>query len=333
MLRKFLHGVAVIFTLKQRPAKGQMPFCTRFPPFLIPRLRHSSCPISGGAEIRVMKNHFRSLNAVAVVRTVTTIGDAEFSASPFYTFIRVGEKTLKSRLTWLIALTAVAVFASAGCATKKYARNRISERITPLEHRTGELEETSRRNTQDIARLTTDISDVRGKADRAQSQADSALTRADDANNRVSGAEQSVSDLRANLDNYTLQNTASVRFKFDSYELTPEAKASLDALASQIKDRNNFILEIQGFADWIGSDAYNNQLTQRRANAVRRYIAEQHNIALFRMHILGFGEIRPVADNKTAEGRAENRRVEIRLLTRNTGGAPTAQSKTASQQP
>jgi OmpA-OmpF porin, OOP family len=228
-------------------------------------------------------------------------------------------------------VTAVVALTCAGCATKKYARNQISERITPLEHRTGELEETSRRNTQDIGRLSTDITDVRGKADRAQSQADTALNRADQANSRVTGAERSVGDLRANLDSYTLQNTASVRFNFDSYELTPEAKDALNQLASQIKDRDNFILEIQGFADWMGSDAYNNQLTQRRADAVRRYIAEQHNVALFRMHILGFGEVRPVADNKTPEGRAENRRVEIRLLTRNISGTATAQTKSATQ--
>ena len=238
---------------------------------------------------------------------------------------------MKSRLTILVVLTSIMILGSAGCATKKYARNRISERVTPLENRTGELEETSRRNTQDIGRLSTDITDVRGRADRAQSQADTALSRADEANTRVTGAERSVGDLRANLDNYTLQNTASVRFKFDSYELTPEAKQSLDQLASQIKDRDNFILEIQGFADWIGSDLYNNQLTQKRADAVRRYIAEQHNIALFRMHILGFGKIRPVADNKTPEGRAENRRVEIRLLTRNISGVAADHTKTATQ--
>ncbi|MFY9556243.1 MAG: OmpA family protein [Blastocatellia bacterium] len=232
---------------------------------------------------------------------------------------------MKSRLTVLIALMTVVVLSSIGCATKKYVRNRVSERVTPLEQRTGELEETSRRNTQDIGRLSTDITDVRGRADRAQSQADTALSRADEANTRVNGAEQSVSDLRTNLDNYTLQNSAAVHFKFDKYDLTPEARESLDQLAAQIKSRDNFILEIQGFADWIGKDAYNNQLTQKRADAVRRYLAEQHNIPLFRMHILGFGEVRPVADNTTREGRAENRRVEIRLLTRNIGGAATAQ--------
>ena len=238
---------------------------------------------------------------------------------------------MKSRLTILIGLMTVVILSSAGCATKKYVRNRVSERVTPLEQRTGELEETSRRNSQDIGRLSTDITDVRGRADRAQSQADAALSRADEANTRVNGAERSVSDLRTSLDNYVLQNTASVRFAFDSYELTPEAKESLNQLAIQIKDRENFILEIQGFADWIGKDAYNNQLTQKRADSVRRHLAEQHNIALFRMHILGFGKIRPVADNKTPEGRAENRRVEIRLLTRNIGGSATAGTKTATQ--
>jgi len=236
---------------------------------------------------------------------------------------------MKSRLTILLALMILVVLGSVGCATKKYVRNRVSERVTPLEQRTGELEETSRRSTQDIGRLSTDITDVRGRADRAQSQADTALSRAEQANTRVNGAEQSVSDLRTNLDNYTLQNTAAVHFKFDSYQLTPEAKESLDQLAAQIKDRDNFILEIEGFADWIGKDAYNNQLTQKRADSVRRYLAEQHNIPLFRMHILGFGEVRPVADNKTREGRAENRRVEIRLLTRNIGGAAGAPTKTS----
>ena len=215
---------------------------------------------------------------------------------------------MKSRLTILIGVMAFAILSSAGCATKKYVRNQVTARVTPIEQRTGELEETARRNNQDIGRLSSDVTDVKGRADRAQSQADAALSRADEANTRVNTAEQSVGDLRTSLDNYALQNTASVRFKFDSYELTPEAQESLDQLAKQIKDRENFILEIEGFADWIGNDAYNNQLTQKRANSVRRYLAEQHNIALFRMHILGFGKIRPVADNKTREGRAENRR-------------------------
>src|SRR5213593_675976 len=99
-----------------------------------------------------------------------------FSASPFYILVR-GRILMKSRLAILIALTTAVVLSSVGCATKKYARNRINERVTPLEHRTGELEESSRRNTQDLGRISTDVTDVRGRADRAQSQADTALSR------------------------------------------------------------------------------------------------------------------------------------------------------------
>ncbi|HXG95360.1 MAG TPA: OmpA family protein [Blastocatellia bacterium] len=238
---------------------------------------------------------------------------------------------MKTRLVVLLALSTIVVLTSIGCATKKYARNRINERVAPLEARTGELEETSRRNSQDIGRLGTDLNDVRGRADRAQSQADTALSRADEANTRAGSVEQNVNDLRTNLDKYTVQNTATVNFKFDSYQLTPEAKAALDQLAAQIKDRENFILEIEGFADATGTDAYNNQLTQKRADAVRRYLAEQHNIPLFRMHILGFGEVRPVAENTTRAGRAQNRRVEIRLLTRSVSGGATTQTSTGAQ--
>lgn len=224
---------------------------------------------------------------------------------------------MKKRIAVVFALSIFVVMSSAACATKKYARNRINERVTPLEQRTGELEESSRRNTQDITTLGTDVTEVRGRADRAQSQADAALARADEAGTRANTVEGSVSDLRTNLDKYSLQNTATLNFKFNSSVLTPEGKESLDQLAGQIKDRQNFILEIQGFADATGSDSYNNQLTQKRAEAVRRYLAEQHSIPLFRMHILGFGEVRAVADNTTRAGRAQNRRVEIRLLTRN----------------
>jgi outer membrane protein OmpA-like peptidoglycan-associated protein len=230
---------------------------------------------------------------------------------------------MKKRIAVVAALSLFVILSSAACATKKYARNRINERVTPLEQRTGELEESSRRNTQDIATLGTEIKDVGGRADRAQSQADAALARAEEAGTRAGSVEGSISDLRTNLDKFSLQDTATVNFKFDSFALTPEALESLDQLAGQIKDRQNFILEIQGFADATGTDSYNNQLTQKRADAVRRYLAEQHSIPLHRMHILGFGEVRAVADNKTREGRAQNRRVEIRLLTRSVSNSAT----------
>src|ERR1044071_4064103 len=222
---------------------------------------------------------------------------------------------MKFRAGLVIGLAAALSLAS-GCATKKYVRNRVGERVTPLENRTGELEETSRRHTQEISRISKDVEDVRGRADRAQQQADRAASSAEQANTRVTGVEQSIGDLRTNLDKYTVQKTVTIQFKVGKSDLLPEATSALDELASQIKDRNGFLLEIEGFASSDGDDIMNDRLSQARSEAVRRYMAERHSIPLFRMSLLGFGESRPVADNTTREGRGQNRRVEVRLLTR-----------------
>jgi outer membrane protein OmpA-like peptidoglycan-associated protein len=235
---------------------------------------------------------------------------------------------MRTKILTILALSTFIIFATSACATRKYARNRVNERITPLEQRTGELEETSRRNTQDIATLNAGVKDVSGRVDRAQAQADTALARANAANTRAGSVEQSVTNLRENLDKFSLQNTATVNFELNRADLSPEAMTALDQLASQIKDRDNFILEIQGFADAKGPDTFNTQLTQKRAEVVRRYLADRHNISLYRMHVLGFGTVRPVADNTTKEGRAMNRRVEIHLLTRSVSGGATSKAQT-----
>ncbi|HEY7545688.1 MAG TPA: OmpA family protein [Blastocatellia bacterium] len=212
---------------------------------------------------------------------------------------------------------ALAVSLASGCATKKYVRNRVNERATPLENRTGELEETSRRNTQDISRLSREVEDVRLRADRAQESANQAAASAEQANTRINGVEQSMTTLRSNLDKFTVQKTVTVLFEVGKADLLPEAMASLDELAGQIKDRNGFLIEIEGYASAEGDPKKNDILSQARSESVRRYLAEHHNVPLFRMSLLGFGTSRPVADNATEEGRVQNRRVEIRLLTNN----------------
>ena len=220
----------------------------------------------------------------------------------------------------LVVSLAVLLSLASGCATKKYVRNRVGERATPLENRTGELEETSRRNTQDISRISKDVEDVRGRADRAQQQADRAASSAEQANTRVGGVEQTVTDLRSNLDKFTVQKTVTVLFQVKKSELLPEAMSALDELASQIKDRNGFLLEIEGFASSEGDAELNDRLSQARSESVRRYLADRYNVPLHRMYIVGFGVSRPVADNATPEGRIQNRRVQVRLLTNNAVG-------------
>ncbi|MFL6278149.1 MAG: OmpA family protein [Blastocatellia bacterium] len=238
---------------------------------------------------------------------------------------------MKLKLFTLTLVLVIGVFLESGCATKKYVRNRVAERATPLENRTSELEETSRRNTQGIGELRTGVEDARGRADRAQSTADNAASSAEQANSRVTGVERNVEELRANLDKYSLSNTANVFFRPGSARLTPEATAQLDQIASQISDRNGFVLEITGFGDTARATRYNESLAQMRAEAVQRYLADKHNISLMRMFAIGFGAARPLTQNvstgdtgtQPTSSRALNRRVEIRLLTNNAvPGAP-----------
>jgi outer membrane protein OmpA-like peptidoglycan-associated protein len=226
---------------------------------------------------------------------------------------------MKLRLLTIVAVFLVVSFGSA-CATKKYVRNRVGERVTPLENRTGELEETARRNTQDISRITRDVEDLKQRTDLAQQQADRAATSAEQANTRVAGVEKSVEDMRANLDKYTLQKTVTVLFNANKADLLPEATAALDELAAQVKGRNGFLLELQGFASAEGKLELNEQLSNARSETVKRYLAEHHNIPLFRISIIGLGITRPVADNTVKEGRMQNRRVEVKLFTNNAVG-------------
>lgn len=230
------------------------------------------------------------------------------------------------RLFCVVILMALAVAFESGCATKKYVRNRVAERVAPLENRTGELEETSRRNTQQIGELRTGIDDVRMRADRAQGTANSATATAEQANTRVTSVERNVEDLRANLDKYSMKTTSMVFFKPGSAKLTPEAMAQLDQFASQITDRRGFVLEIIGFGDSAKANNYNQSLAQLRAESVQRYLADRNNVPLMRMFAVGFGASRPSMENVSNTSNAAAtpvtngsstlpRRVEIRLLT------------------
>jgi len=120
------------------------------------------------------------------------------------------------------------------------------------------------------------------------------------------------------LDEYTLAEQKIVMFKFDSDVLNPEAISRLDDLAGLIKGSSTgYVVEIQGFTDSTGTEAYNYRLSERRAASVLRFLVSR-SVPVYRISIVGFGRTNPAADNKTAAGREQNRRVEIRVLTSGT---------------
>src|SRR5204862_7377564 len=101
----------------------------------------------------------------------------------------------------------------------------------------------------------------------------------------------------------------------NSAVISPEDKHALDELAAKAMNTKGYVIEISGYADSTGNTARNRVLSQQRADSVVRYLQENHEIPLRRMITpFGYGDIRPVADNGTAQGRKQNRRVEVKIL-------------------
>jgi len=187
----------------------------------------------------------------------------------------------------------------------------VESRAAPLEERASDTETKLSQVEANAQRLSGQLDDLaavsnaaRGGAKAAQATADAAVAGVTATNERISA-----------LDDYTPQTTAAVNFKSGSTVLSPESKTTLDDIASKAMNAKGYVLEVSGFADARGSVNRNRELSQRRADAVIRYLVENHQIPLRRIVTpYGFGETNPVAENETREGRAQNRRVEIKLL-------------------
>jgi OmpA-OmpF porin, OOP family len=182
--------------------------------------------------------------------------------------------------------------------------NPLEEQAKVNEGRLSEVEQNAQKLSGQIDELAAVSNAARGGAKAAQDTADAAINGVNKTNDRISA-----------LDDYVPQETASVNFRVGSSVLTAEGKAKLDAIATKALNAKGYVLEVTGFADSTGATERNRALSQRRADAVIRYLVEQHQIPLRRIVTpYGFGESNPVADNKTRTGRAENRRVEVKVL-------------------
>lgn len=182
--------------------------------------------------------------------------------------------------------------------------NPLEEQAKVTEGRLSEVEQNAQKLSGQIDELAAVSNAARGGAKAAQETADQAVAGVNATNDRISA-----------LDDYVAQDVAAVNFRVGSSVLNPDAKTKLDAIATKAQNAKGYVLEVTGFADATGNTARNRALSQRRADAVIRYLVEQHQIPLRRIVTpYGFGESNPVADNKTRTGRAENRRVEVKVL-------------------
>lgn len=179
----------------------------------------------------------------------------------------------------------------------------LKSTVDPLE---AELNEKLRLQQQEQERLAGQIAETQALTAQAQAAADKAQQTADVANNRING-----------LDDFDSIKTITVPFASGSASLGPKAKATIDEAAAWVKTQNTkgWVMAVVGYADSTGNSQRNIDLSERRANAVIYYIVTKYKMPLNRLvQPFGYGQLEPVAENKSKEGRAKNRRVEIRLM-------------------
>jgi outer membrane protein OmpA-like peptidoglycan-associated protein len=180
----------------------------------------------------------------------------------------------------------------------------IDARVAPAEERLTAQEQNAQRLSGQIDELMAISNAAKGGAKAAQETADAAVAGVNATNKRIT-----------ELDDYTVQSSATVLFRVGSAVLSTEAKSQLDEIASTAATLKGFMIEITGYASSEGNTKSNKALSERREKAVREYLIDNHNISLRRFTpSYGFGELNAVADNATREGREQNRRVEVKLL-------------------
>jgi outer membrane protein OmpA-like peptidoglycan-associated protein len=224
------------------------------------------------------------------------------------------------RFVALTLAAALAAVGATGCATKNYVRNQTA----PLVDRTNQLDGKTAANNRQIHdvddRAQSGIRQAQGSADAATRNALDASKAAGDAESSANTAVHRADSLESvvkGLDNYRPVANVAVTFGFDKAVLTREDREQLDTFAAQLASATGYILEVTGGTDSTGPAQYNYELSQRRADAVVQYLASKYAVPAHRFYLIGIGKDKEVAPNTTAEGRKQNRRVEVRLL-RNT---------------
>ena len=246
---------------------------------------------------------------------------------------------MKAFLTTTCILTGALL--AGGCATKKYVRNSTA----PIQAKVDQVGEQTTQNSQQIKNTQDQVKQVdehaqsgingaNEKAATADQHAGDAMNKAtqagqvaEQANQKGDQNAQALASLRntvANIDDYKLQTSATVPFKFNQYKLSNDAMQDLDKLASDVQADKRFFIAVEGYTDSVGPKDYNEALSRRRADAVVQYLVAKHDIPIYRIHMIGLGEEKPVDEGRNRAARAKNRRVEVKVFSADhTGGTPT----------
>lgn len=224
---------------------------------------------------------------------------------------------------FVITVAALALIGggSTACATKKFVTaqvGQVSSKVDSLGKSLEDTQERTKRNEAKITEVDQKAQDARGAADQAQQSAMTADGKASGAAESARAAAAKAAEVEKTTRKIVYEvvlSEDSGGFKFGTAVLPDEAKASIDDMVQKLlADPKGAYFEIEGHTDNVGSPETNKALGLARAEAVKQYLYDQYKIPLFRINVISYGEDKPAADNKTKEGRAQNRRVVIRVL-------------------
>ena len=210
------------------------------------------------------------------------------------------------RLLVAIPITALAIGGSTACATKKFVRTSVGEvndKVDSLGRSVEETQERTRKNEVAISDLD------------KRSQANDAARTANSAANTAGAKADAVDKAQKRLIYEVVLSEDQGNFVFNKFDLPEGAKSRLDEMITQLKaDPKGAYFEIEGHTDNIGGKDINEKIGMLRAESVKRYLYEQHHIPLHKMNVISYGMEKPVSPNNTKDGRAQNRRVVIKVL-------------------
>ena len=223
------------------------------------------------------------------------------------------------KLVLVVPVLALALSGTTACATKKFVRTNVGEvndKVDTLAKSVEENQERTKANEARIGEVDQRATAAAAAADQKAVQAGSRADQAYSAAEAVNGRADAIEKASRRLVYEVVLSEDKGNFKFGKATMPDEAKAELDTLVQQLKaEPKGAYIEIEGHTDSAGTPDGNYKLGLDRAENVKRYLYEQHQVPLHRINVISYGEDKPIAPNKTRDGRAQNRRVVIKVLT------------------
>jgi outer membrane protein OmpA-like peptidoglycan-associated protein len=215
---------------------------------------------------------------------------------------------------FVVSMFALTLAVAPACATKKFVRTevgQVNDKVTSLG---STLEQTQERVRQAEGRIT-EVDSRAGAAQQSATQAQQSANAAGEAANAVGVRADAIETAARKILFEVVLSEDQGKFRFGRTELPEEAKAAIDQMVNGIKGQKSAVwIEIEGHTDNVGDKKFNERLGLNRAEAVKRYLYEQHQLPLHKMNVISYGEDKPAAPNNTRDGRAQNRRVVIKVL-------------------